>query len=226
MADKTDNGDPIRIGDPAPDFSVPAVHGEGDIALAEGLICAAVERVLERCGTELESLERERAPLEAVTRPFPGAFSHVGDRKFYLWSVDRVASPDPSAAPGKVVGADPLLIACGEEAVQVRSGQAEDGVVTAGSHLARELQLVVGTQFGGKASTIHGMRRKKRVLILGINGFIGNHLTERLLESGRYEVGTTTGYVNRGLGMEGGAAPRVRFCARPELTILDVTPAR
>jgi predicted MPP superfamily phosphohydrolase len=31
-------------------------------------------------------------------------------------------------------------------------------------------------------------------------------------------------YVSRGIGMEGGAAPRVRFWARPEVTVIDVAP--
>lgn len=41
-------------------------------------------------------------------------------------------------------------------------------------------------------------------------------------ESGRYQVGATTLYVNRGIGMEGGHAPRVRFWATPELTLLEL----
>jgi len=43
-------------------------------------------------------------------------------------------------------------------------------------------------------------------------------------ESGLYRVGRTALYVNRGIGMEGGAAPRVRFMARPEVTILELQP--
>ena len=35
MANKSDTDDPIRIGDPAPDFSVPAVKRDGDIRLAD-----------------------------------------------------------------------------------------------------------------------------------------------------------------------------------------------
>jgi predicted MPP superfamily phosphohydrolase len=42
-------------------------------------------------------------------------------------------------------------------------------------------------------------------------------------ESGLHQVGSTWLYVNRGIGMDGMGAPRVRFCARPELTIIDVT---
>lgn len=41
-------------------------------------------------------------------------------------------------------------------------------------------------------------------------------------EAGLYHEGDTWLYVNRGIGMEGGPAPRVRFCARPELTILEI----
>lgn len=41
-------------------------------------------------------------------------------------------------------------------------------------------------------------------------------------EAGRYQVGPTTLYVNRGIGMEGSHAPRVRFWATPELTLLEL----
>jgi asparaginyl-tRNA synthetase len=44
---------------------------EGNIELAEGLICSLVERVLERCRPELAVLERDLARLEAIQRPFP-----------------------------------------------------------------------------------------------------------------------------------------------------------
>jgi predicted MPP superfamily phosphohydrolase len=45
-------------------------------------------------------------------------------------------------------------------------------------------------------------------------------------EGGHYRVGHTDLHVNRGIGMEGGSAPRVRFMARPEITIIEVHPAR
>jgi len=57
-----------------------------------------------------------------------------------------------------------------------------------GAQLARELNLVKGLKFGPRMSAVHEAARKKSVLILGINGFIGNALGERLLESGKYEV--------------------------------------
>jgi uncharacterized protein len=43
-------------------------------------------------------------------------------------------------------------------------------------------------------------------------------------ESGLYREGQTWLYVTRGVGMEGGPAPRVRFFARPEITVIELAP--
>jgi uncharacterized protein len=43
-------------------------------------------------------------------------------------------------------------------------------------------------------------------------------------ESGLYRVDETWLYVNRGIGMAGGNMPRVRFCARPEVTVIEISP--
>lgn len=43
-------------------------------------------------------------------------------------------------------------------------------------------------------------------------------------ESGRYRVGPTTLYVNRGLGLEPRPGPQVRFLARPEIAVFDIVP--
>ncbi len=43
---------------------------------------------------------------------------------------------------------------------------------------------------------------------------------------GQHQVGQTTAYVSRGLGMEGLGAPRMRFMARPELVWLRLLPQR
>lgn len=43
-------------------------------------------------------------------------------------------------------------------------------------------------------------------------------------EGGTYQVGKTWLNVNRGIGMEGGSTPRVRFWARPEITVIDIIP--
>lgn len=43
-------------------------------------------------------------------------------------------------------------------------------------------------------------------------------------ESGLHREGPTWLYVTRGIGMEGGPAPRVRFFARPEITVIELVP--
>jgi predicted MPP superfamily phosphohydrolase len=43
-------------------------------------------------------------------------------------------------------------------------------------------------------------------------------------EAGLYAVGSSHMYVTRGVGLEGGIAPRVRFFARPEISVVDLAP--
>ena len=49
--------------------------------------------------------------------------------------------------------------------------------------------------------------------------------TDKQFESGLYRVKEMWLYVNRGIGMEG-FGPRVRFWARPEITVIDIVPAQ
>ncbi|MCJ7544517.1 MAG: metallophosphoesterase [Phycisphaerae bacterium] len=49
--------------------------------------------------------------------------------------------------------------------------------------------------------------------------------TGKQFEAGLYHVGKTYAYVNRGIGTEGGFVPRVRFCARPEVAVIELVPA-
>jgi UDP-4-amino-4-deoxy-L-arabinose formyltransferase/UDP-glucuronic acid dehydrogenase (UDP-4-keto-hexauronic acid decarboxylating) len=138
--------------------------------------------------------------VRAVTRPYPGAFSYLVDRKCFFWHVTERAATGEGGKPGAVLSTDPLVIACGEGAVQVDFGQREGSVYLTGNQLARELNLVRGMAFGSRASALVEATRKKRVLILGVDGFIGNALSERLLEIGKYEVhgmDLHSGYVMR-----------------------------
>ncbi len=134
------------------------------------------------------SAESVRNLVRAVTRPYPGAFSHTGDRKILFWKATCVPCRQKAVAPGTVLSTVPLVIACGKDAVQIDSGQTEPGVPVTGPQLADELKLVTGLTFGPAVGPALEQNRKKQVLILGVNGFIGNALTERLLDGGRYEV--------------------------------------
>ena len=124
--------------------------------------------------------------VRAVTRPYPGAFSHIGNRPCFFWSVREVEAE--SDTPGTILSIDPLVVCCGQGAIQVVAGQGNGGITQSGAQLAEELGLVEGMRFDRLANIRIRKERRQSVLILGINGFIGNHLSERLLASGRYEV--------------------------------------
>jgi UDP-4-amino-4-deoxy-L-arabinose formyltransferase/UDP-glucuronic acid dehydrogenase (UDP-4-keto-hexauronic acid decarboxylating) len=143
--------------------------------------------------------------VRAVTRPYPGAFSYAGVRKCLFWMVTETPGNAREACPGAVLSKDPLIIACREGAVRVDFGQTEGGVYMSGSQLAENLGIVEGMKFGPSAARSAEAMRKKTVLILGVDGFIGNALGERLLESGKYEVH----------GMDLGADSIQRLMGRP-----------
>ncbi len=146
--------------------------------------------------------------VRAVTKPYPGAFSYAGNRKVLFWRVTGVTCPQKDASPGTVLSTSPLIIACGSGAVQVENGQLKSGVPVTGHQLADELSIAEGMTFGPSVSVELEKKRKKNVLILGVNGFIGNALTERLLESGRYEVH----------GMDIQSNSITRFIGKPDFT--------
>ena len=122
--------------------------------------------------------------VRAVTHPWPGAFTHAGDREVRIWSATALEG-DSEEAPGTVLGTSPLTVACGNGALRIDAGQSADGVWSGGDHLAEELNLVDGMRLG-RAAPI-AAARPRSVLILGVNGFIGSHLSEQLLAAG-YEV--------------------------------------
>ena len=133
----------------------------------------------EKTANELHNLVR------AVSEPWPGAFSFVGQHKFIVWK-SRVHAQPVTARAGTVLSVAPLMIACGEGALEIQTGQTEKGVYMQGAQLAQSLGLVTGALLSSKP--VVALKRRTRVLILGVNGFIGNHLTERLLKDDRYEI--------------------------------------
>ncbi len=126
--------------------------------------------------------------VRAVARPWPGAFSYLGNRQCIFWDVAECAAPGPAMPPGTVLRTDPLEIACGQGAIRVKAGQVDTGVYTTGAQLARDLGLAPNMAFGPPVSRRIEATRVKSVLILGVNGFIGSALSERLLQGDRYEV--------------------------------------
>ncbi len=132
-----------------------------------------------KSATEINNL------IRAVTEPYPGAFTFLGQRKLTVWRALPL-NTQHDKQPGTVLSADPLTIACGEGALQIQAGQSENGLYVQGSRLALELGIMPEMRLSTLPTAV--MKRRTRVLILGVNGFIGNHLSERLLREDRYEI--------------------------------------
>jgi UDP-4-amino-4-deoxy-L-arabinose formyltransferase/UDP-glucuronic acid dehydrogenase (UDP-4-keto-hexauronic acid decarboxylating) len=132
-----------------------------------------------------QSAESLHNLVRAVSDPWPGAFGFVGTNKFIVWK-SRVRHDVATAKPGTVMSVNPLVVACGNGALEIITGQTEKGVYMQGAQLAQALGLVTSALLSSKPFI--AVKRRTRVLILGVNGFIGNHLTERLLADDNYEI--------------------------------------
>lgn len=146
--------------------------------------------------------------IRAVTEPYPGAFTYLGARKMIVWRA-RVLDDNQSKAAGTVLSSDPLRIACGQGALEIVSGQSETGLYMQGNRLANEMGIVTDVRVGAKPTA--QVKRRKRVLILGVNGFIGNHLTERLLQDDNYDI----------YGMDIGSSAIERFIGNPRFHFIE-----
>jgi UDP-4-amino-4-deoxy-L-arabinose formyltransferase/UDP-glucuronic acid dehydrogenase (UDP-4-keto-hexauronic acid decarboxylating) len=104
---------------------------------------------------------------------------------------------------------NPLVVACGEGALEVMTGQSENGVYMQGSQLAQTLGLVNQALLTNKP--VSAVKRRTRVLILGVNGFIGNHLTERLLQDDNFDI----------FGLDIGADAISRFIGHPRFQFVE-----
>ncbi|MDO4547083.1 MAG: methionyl-tRNA formyltransferase [Clostridia bacterium] len=53
--------------------------------------------------------------VRALTRPYPGAFSYIGEKKYLIWSASLLPDDTPNNAPGAIIGSvvSPLEDACG-----------------------------------------------------------------------------------------------------------------
>jgi UDP-4-amino-4-deoxy-L-arabinose formyltransferase / UDP-glucuronic acid dehydrogenase (UDP-4-keto-hexauronic acid decarboxylating) len=136
----------------------------------------------QRSAAEVRNLVR------ALTRPYPGAFTYAGDRKCMVWEVKEAPASCGQGTPGAILSTDPLVIACNQGALRVDYAQEEGSLFMRGTQLALELGLQEGMRLGHRVSHLADRERRKSVLILGVDGFIGNALGERLLESGKYDV--------------------------------------
>lgn len=149
--------------------------------------------------------------VRAVTQPYPGAFSFAGDRKIIIWQARVLPSQAANHTPGTIISINPLRVACGDGILEIVAGQSDLGLFVRGNPLALELGLTETTVLGPKTSLALKNLKRTRVLILGVNGFIGNHLTERLLADDKYEV----------YGLDIGSDAISRFIGNPHFHFVE-----
>ena len=72
--------------------------------------------------------------VRALTHPFPGAFSYLGEKKLYIWE-SASCSGKPCETPGLVLSSSPLKIAAGKGVLIVKRAQWSDGEEQEGAEL-------------------------------------------------------------------------------------------
>ena len=130
-----------------------------------------------------KSAKELRNLVRAVTHPWPGAFTFAGTRKIMVW---RSRVVEGTGQPGEVLSSSPLVIACSQGALEIQEGQGPDGVWSSGVQLAQDMNLLPRMRLGARATA--SKRKRTSVLILGVNGFIGSQLSERILNDEGFEV--------------------------------------
>lgn len=144
-----------------------------------------------------QSAQQVRNLIRAVTRPYPGAFTFSADRRFTIWSAAVLPDPEvwpknvlmdapegsaraPRPVPGTILQTEPPIVVCGRDTLRIDTAQIEGKVFQSGAQTSSQLGLRAGHRLNAPPAVAKG---RTRVLILGVNGFIGNALSERLLES-------------------------------------------
>ncbi|NLH95365.1 MAG: formyltransferase [Synergistaceae bacterium] len=88
--------------------------------------------------------------VRAVTHPFPGAFSYIGERKWFVWKAWPLESGGKDQA-GQVLELDPLVIGTGEGSLRIDRCQLEGEPETDGADFASR-SLRPGQRLEGKTN--------------------------------------------------------------------------
>ncbi len=73
--------------------------------------------------------------VRAVGHPFPGAFTDFDGRKLFVWSSRVADESTPMPKPGRIIQRSPLVVSCGQGALEIIAGQFESGEELPGSLL-------------------------------------------------------------------------------------------
>ena len=146
-----------------------------------------------------------------MTHPYPGAFTFLHGRKLFIWAGQAMAAPVAAVGgPGQVTAALPgegLLVATGDGHFLITQAQWEGEpeflgpVLATWEHLVGKIFVAANLQVCPQGDTValewvgaatqgrqSELRKPMKILILGVNGFIGNALTRRILTTRDWEV--------------------------------------
>jgi methionyl-tRNA formyltransferase len=81
--------------------------------------------------------------IRAVTQPYPGAFTDVGEDRLLIWWAQPLT--EPTGPPGQVISLDPLRVAAGSGSLEIINAEwegMEDEEVVSGNHGLRVGQIL------------------------------------------------------------------------------------
>ena len=117
----------------------------------------------------------------AVAPPYPGAFTELGGRRYVIGGARLSARSTTSLPRGLAVVDNCVFGVCGDGRMLAITALTADGE-PAGAEQVRASLAAVHTNITSRESHM------KKVLILGVNGFIGHHLSKRILETTDWHV--------------------------------------
>ena len=88
--------------------------------------------------------------IRAVTHPYPGAFTDVDGRRFFVWWAEP--RPDGAGRPGQVVSVAPLRVAAGNGSLEITKWQWRGGPEQEGGMHGLRLDQVLGEATSQTAS--------------------------------------------------------------------------
>jgi len=114
--------------------------------------------------------------IRAVTKPYPGAFSFIHGTKIIIWK-GKIIDKQSESKAGTIICLNPFQVACRHKILEIVDFDQEniDG-----------LNLELSQCFQSKIQ--FSPNCQQRLLIIGINNFIGIHLLQRLLTNFNYEI--------------------------------------
>ncbi|BAC24306.1 b2255 [Wigglesworthia glossinidia endosymbiont of Glossina brevipalpis] len=121
--------------------------------------------------------------IRALTKPWPGAFSYLFDKKIIIWK--SKISFESYKTPGTILNFNPLIISCKKKSLEILSAQYTE------CNILNKRNIENISRIKGKKliiKNIKSFKNLKKILILGVNGFIGYHITNLLLKYNNYKI--------------------------------------